>query len=140
MTTRQPQKAVDWVEKAKAFYAATGKEIALAEFTNPRGQFIQNAQYIFVLDLNGVMLAHGMNRFFVGKNFIDVKDSAGKKFIREIIDIAREKGAGWTEYNWSDPLARKSLPKTLYFEKVDDMIICCGTYRETPDASELELL
>ena len=70
MTTKQPQKAVDWVERAKAFYAATGKEIALAEFTNPRGQFIQNAQYIFVLDLNGLMLAHGMNRFFVGKNFV----------------------------------------------------------------------
>ena len=67
MTTKQPQKAVDWVERAKAFYASTGKEIALAEFTNPRGQFIQNAQYIFVLDLNGLMLAHGMNRLFVGR-------------------------------------------------------------------------
>jgi hypothetical protein len=140
MTTKQPQKAVDWVERAKAFYAATGKEIALAEFTNPRGQFNQNQQYIFVLDLNGLMLAHGMNQLFVGKNFIEVKDTAGKRFIREIIDMAREKGAGWTEYNWSDPIAKKSLPKTVHFEKVDDMIICCGTYKETPDPSELELL
>jgi len=63
------------------------------------------------------MLAHGMNQLFVGKNFIEVKDTAGKRFIREIIDIAREKGAGWTEYNWSDPRAKKSLPKTVYFEK-----------------------
>ena len=140
MTTTQPKKAVDWVERAKAFYAATGKEIALAEFTNQRGQFVQDELYIFVLDPNGLMLAHGMNQLFVGKNFMEVKDTEGKTFIREIIDTAMKKGAGWIEYNWSDPVVKKSLPKTLYFEKVNDMIICCGAYKETPDPSELELL
>ena len=140
MTTKQAPKAVDWVERAKAFYKATGKEIALAEFTNPRGQFVQNQQYIFVLDVDGTMLAHGMNHLFVGKNFIEVKDMEGKPFIREIVQGARQKGSGWTEYNWSDPVTKKPLPKNLYFEKIDDMIICCGTYRETPDPSELELL
>ena len=140
MTSKQPRKAEDWVERAKAFYTATGKEIALAEFTNPRGQFVQNQQYIFVLDLDGNMLAHGMNQLFVGKNFMEVKDTTGRKFVREIVNTAREKGAGWTDYDWSDPVTKKSKPKTLYFEKVDNMIICCGTYRETPDASELDLL
>jgi signal transduction histidine kinase len=140
MTSKQPSKAEDWVERAKAFYAATGKEIALAEFTNPRGQFVQNQQYIFVLDLEGNMLAHGMNQWYVGKNFIEVKDTTGKKFIREIVNTAKEKGAGWIDYDWSDPVTKKSKPKTLYFEKVDNMVICCGTYREIPDPSELELL
>ena len=140
MTSKQPKKAEDWVQRAKSFYTATGKDIALAEFTNPRGQFVQHQQYIFVLDLDGNMLAHGMNQLFVGKNFMEVKDTTGKKFIREIVNIVREKGAGWIEYNWADPVTKKSLPKTLYFEKVDNMIFCCGTYRETPDPSELELL
>jgi len=140
MSAREPKKAEDWVARAKAFYAATGKEIAMAEFTNPRGQFVQNQQYIFVVDLDANMLAHGMNQMFVGKNFMEVKDTTGKKFIREIVNIVSEKGAGWIEYNWSDPVTKKSLPKTLYFEKVDNMIFCCGTYRETPDPSELELL
>jgi hypothetical protein len=140
MTSRQPKKAEEWVERAKAFYEATGKDIALAEFTNPRGQFVQNHQYIFVMDLEANMLAHGMNQLFVGKNFMQVKDTAGKKFINEIVETAKEKGMGWTDYNWADPVTKKALPKTLYFEKVDDMIICCGTYRETPDPSELELL
>ena len=140
MTSHQPKKAEDWVARAKAFYNATGKEIAMAEFTNPRGQFVQNQQYIFVLDMEANMLAHGMNQLFVGKNFMEVKDITGKKFVKEIVNMAREKGAGWIEYNWSDPIAKKTLPKTLYFEKVDNMIICCGTYRETPDASELDLL
>jgi len=140
MVSKKPDTAVDWVERAKAFYAAVGKEIALAEFTNPRGQFVQDRQYIFVLDLNGFMLAHGMNQLFVGMNFIAVKDSNGKAFVQEIVNTAREKGVGWTEYDWSDPITKKSLPKTVYLERVDDMIICCGTYKETPDVSELELL
>ncbi len=140
MVAAKQEKAVDWVARAKAFYNATGKSIAMAEFTNPRGQFVQNQQYIFVLDLDGLMLAHGMNQLFVGKNFSNVKDSAGKAFIREIVDAAKEKGSGWTSYKWFDPVSKKELPKSLYFEKIDDVIICCGTYREVPDASELELL
>ena len=134
------KKAVDWVERAKAFYKATGKEISLAEFNNPRGQFVQSEHYIFVLGLNGEMLAHGMNYFFTGKNFSEVKDSKGKPFVREIIDTAKQKGSGWTEYVWYDPVMKKELPKNLYFEKFDDVIICCGTYKETPDLSDLELL
>ena len=134
------KKAVDWVERAKAFYGATGKPIAMAEFTNPRGQFVQNQQYIFVLDLQGQMLAHGMNELFVGKNFMEIKDSDGKAFIREVVNTAQEKGSGWTDYQWFDPVSKKELPKSLYFEKVDDIIICCGTYKEAPNPSELELL
>ncbi len=132
--------AVQWVERAKNFYSATGKQIAMAEFTNPRGQFVQKQKYIFVIDQAGQMLAHGMNEFFVGKNFIEVKDSSGKTFIREIVNTAKDKGSGWAEYQWFDPVTKKELPKRLYFEKVDDVIICCGTYKDTPDPTELELL
>jgi cytochrome c len=140
MTTRTGKRAVDTVARAKAFYNAVGKEIAMAEFNNPRGQFVQNQRYIFVLDLDGMMLAHGMNRLFAGKNFLGVKDSNGKTFIQEIINTARENGTGWTDYQWYDPVSKRELPKSLYFEKIDDIVICCGSYNDTPDPSELELL
>jgi len=138
MTTAK--KAVEWVERAKAFYTATGKPIAMAEFSNRRGQFNQNRQYIFVLDLDGIMLAHGMNHRFVGHNFIAVKDGNGKNFVREIVETAKQKGSGWTDYQWFDPVTKKELPKSLYFEKFEDVIICCGTYKDVPEPSELELL
>lgn len=140
MTAGHEKKAVDWVERAKSFYRATGKEIAIAEFTNPHGQFVQSQQYIFVLDLDGTMLAHGINHWFVGKNFLSVKDSNGKEFIRDIVEAARKEGAGWTHYKWYDPVTRKELPKSLYFEKIDDVVVCCGTYREVLDPSEIDLL
>jgi signal transduction histidine kinase len=71
---RTRRDAVDWVDRAMAFYNAGGKEIALAEFMNPKGQFVEDEMYLFVMDSKGVMLAHGANEKFVGKQFIDLKD------------------------------------------------------------------
>ena len=80
--TREQEKIMKWVEKAIDFYKASGKDIALAEFSHPRGQFVKDQRYVFVLDLNGIMLAHGINEKYVGKNFLELKDSDGKSFIK----------------------------------------------------------
>ena len=117
-----------WVDDAKAFYLISGKRIALAEFTNPCGMFSEGAFYIFVLNCHGIMLAHGVNERFVGEDFIEQKDFEGKPFIREIVDKAVENGSGWVEYKWYHPKTKQVLPKKVYFEKVDNLIICCGAY------------
>lgn len=64
-----------WVKKAAEFYQAHGKDQALAEFSNPKGQFVKGDLYIFVLDLNGKMLAHPKPEW-CGKDFLAVKDAA----------------------------------------------------------------
>jgi signal transduction histidine kinase len=121
---------MDWVDRAIEFYKASGKDIALAEYMNPKGQFVEDEMYVFVLDLNGIMLAHGVNEKFVGKDFTKLKDSDGKSFIQYIIDTANTQGSGWTEYKWFHPTTRTVWPKVVYFEKVDDIIICSGIYKE----------
>ena len=117
-----------WVDDAKTFYLISGKRIALAEFTNPGGMFSEGELYIFVLNCKGIMLAHGVNERFVGEDFIDIKDFEGKHFIKEIVDTAAEKSAGWVEYKWYHPKTKQILPKAVYFEKVDNVVICCGVY------------
>jgi hypothetical protein len=117
-----------WVDDAKTFYLRVGKRIALAEFTNPRGMFSEGQLYIFVLNFKGIMLAHGVNERFVGEDFIDIKDFGGKPFIKEIIDIALDKGSGCMEYKWYHPKTKQVFPKVVYFEKVDNLIICGGAY------------
>ena len=77
MLEKSQGKAKEWVAKAIAFYKASGKEIAVAEFTNSKGPYVQDEMYIFVLDNKGTMIAHGVNEKFIGKNFIDIKDVAG---------------------------------------------------------------
>jgi cytochrome c len=130
MSKRSSEDAKRWVDRAVDFYKASGKRIALAEYTNPNGQFVQDEMYIYALNPKGTMLAHGVNEKFVGEEFIDIKDYDGKSFIREIVDIANTKGSGWVEYKWYNPVTKEVLPKMVYFKKFDELIICSGIYKE----------
>jgi signal transduction histidine kinase len=131
MSNRPVEDAKRWVDKAVDFYKASGKRIALAEYTNPNGQFVQDEMYVYALNPRGTMLAHGVNEKFVGEEFIDIKDYDGKSFIREIVDTANTKGSGWVEYKWYNPVTKEILPKMVYYKKVDDLIICSGVYKES---------
>jgi len=124
------KEAKAFVQKAKDFYKKTGKAIAMAEFTNPKGPFVQGDMYVFVLNLKGTLLAHGVNEKYIGQDFIDVKDSDGRSFVREIVDVANAKGQGIADYKWYNPKTKEDLQKEVYFEKVDDVIICSGIYKE----------
>ncbi len=130
MTTRTTEDAKQMVERAVAFYKASGKRIALAEYTNPNGQFAQDEMYVYALNPRGTMLGHGVNEKFVGEEFIDIKDYDGKMFIKEIVDTANKEGSGWVTYKWYNQVTKEELPKTVYFRKVDDLIICSGVYQE----------
>ena len=124
-----PDDAMRLVREAITFYRLSGREIALEEFSNPQGRFVKGGQYVIALDPTGVMLAHGMNKKYVGKDFYRITDSDGKSFIRYIVDTANAEGSGWVEYKWFDPVAKTEQLKTVYFELTDDVIICSGIYR-----------
>ena len=125
--TKEDAKA--WVKKAVAYYKANGREKALAEFNNPKGQFVKGDLYIYVFDLNAKLLAH-RNVSWVGRDFTNVKDPDGKPFPLDIIKVAKEKGSGWIDYRWENPVSKKLEPKTVYFEKVDDVVIASGAYKK----------
>lgn len=127
---KSQQEAKEWVAKAVAFYKRVGKAIALSEFSNPKGAFVEGEKYIFVLSLKGTMLAHGVNEKYIGHDFIDVKDSDGRSFIREIVEATKTKGNGLVKYKWLNPVTKKDQIKHVEFEKVDDVIICGGVYGE----------
>lgn len=130
MYGRSQEEAKAWVQKALAFYKKAGKAIAMAEFTNPKGPFIEEDMYVFVLNLKGTMLAHGVNEKYIGQDFIEVKDSDGRSFIREIVEVGNTKGSGFVDYKWYNPVTKEDLVKHVYFEKVDDVLICSGVYKE----------
>ncbi|MGO9015839.1 MAG: cache domain-containing protein [Dissulfurispiraceae bacterium] len=121
--------AVALVKKAVAYYKANGMDKALDEFMKPGGQFVQGDLYIFVYDLKGTMLAHP-NRALVGQNLIDKPDSKGKMFRKDIIDIAKTAGSGWVDYVYTNPKTLEDEAKTTYFEKIEDLVICCGIYKK----------
>jgi signal transduction histidine kinase len=124
-----PAEAEAMVKKAVAYIKANGKDKAFAEFSNPKGKFIDRDLYIFVNDLNGVSLAHGFNPKMIGKSLIDMKDADGKPYVRERIEMIKAKGKGWQDYKFTNPLTKRIENKTTYNERVDDYIVSCGAYK-----------
>ena len=118
------------VKRAVAYVRYQGKEKAIAEITKPRGMFNMGEFYVFAYDLQGVMLAHPKNPELIGKNLIDVPDNEGKLFRKEIVEKAKTKGSGWVDYVYLNPETNEIEHKTTYIQKVGDIIICCGAYKE----------
>jgi len=97
---------------------------------DPKGQFVKGALYVFAYDLNGTMMANTAKPALVGQNVLDVPDADGKKFRREIIDIAQKNGSGWVDYKTLHPKTKAMEQKTTYFEKADDLVFACGIYKK----------
>ena len=125
----KPDDAQAWVKKGVDFYKAQGKDKALAAFNDPKGQFCKADLYIYVLDMNGKMLAHP-KADLVGQDFMVKKDADGKLFAADMVKIAKEKGSGWVDYKWENPQTKTVDPITVYFEKVDEVIIAAGAYKK----------
>ena len=120
------------VKKAVGFLKANGKEKAFIEFNNPKGQFADRDLYIFVYDLQGTNLSigNGNSAKMVGKNLMDMRDTDGKYIIKSFIETANTKGKGWVDYKWPNPVTKAIEQKSSYIEKVDDVIVGAGIYKQ----------
>ena len=117
------------VKKAITYYRSVGKDKALLEFSDSKGKFSDGELYISVYDLTGKCLAQGSNLKMVGKNWLELKDQDQKAFIKERIELAKTQIKGWQTYKWTNPTNKQIEPKSTYFEKADDVIFACGSYR-----------
>ncbi len=125
-----PAEAEAMVKKAVAELKANGKDKAFAEFTNPKGKYVDRDLYITVYDMTGKCLSHGANPKMIGKDLIELRDPDGKFFVKERIEIAKTKGGGWQDYKFNNPVTKKVEPKAMYFEKTGDVIVACGAYKK----------
>lgn len=130
MAASEMDLAKSTVEKAVAYAKANGKEKSLAEFNNPKGQFVKGDVYVFVWDMNATVIAHPMNPKIIGKNMLEVPDADGKLFRKEAVEVAKTRGSGWVDYKYKNPQTNKIENKTTYIKKEGDMIICCGAYKK----------
>ncbi len=73
-----------------------------------RGLRYQNNEYFFVLDLELNMLMHPLRPSLEGK-LADLRDSAGKHFVREMVTLARAQGQGFVELHLA-ALRRRHRP------------------------------
>lgn len=124
--------AVALVKKAITYLKENGREKAFAEFSNPKGQFIDRDMYIVAFSTNGdgVALAHGGNARLVGRSLLDLRDVEGKYMVKEFLRVANEKsGSGWVDYKWPHPVTKAIESKSTYIERAGDVAIACGVYK-----------
>lgn len=116
------------VAKAVAHIKKVGSEKAYADFTSSP-EWKDRDLYVFVNDLQGKALAHGMNAKLIGKNVLELRDPDGN-FPNKILDaMVREKGKGWgTEIKFMSPLTQKTERRKVYAEKLGDTLVAVGIF------------
>jgi cytochrome c len=123
--------AIALTEKSAAFLKAHGKDELTKRINAKDPDFVQGTLYVDLRDLHsGVVLAHPFNPAIVGKDLIDVPDASGKKYRREIIDLAQAKGKGWVDYQYKNPASGKIEPKTTYVLRVGELVLEAGIYKK----------
>ena len=118
------------VDKAIAYLKANGKENGFKEVSNNKGQFVKDDLYVYILDMSGTCLAHGVNPKLIGGDLTKLRDFDGRYFIQEIVKDAGTKGSGWSDYHWENPVTKTTDKKSAYFKKDGDLIYACGVYKK----------
>jgi len=127
--TEARDRAVELVKKGIRHLESAGEEAAFRDFEDRSAQFIQGDYYLWVCDLDGIVRCNGSNPKSRNQNFADLKDTNGKLFIRDVLRIAQERGKGWVDYYWRNPVSKQVEPKSTYFERAGGLVLLCGIYR-----------
>jgi len=123
--------AIAMAEKGAAFIKANGQDAFLKKIANKDPDYLQGSLYVDVRDIKtGIVLAHPVNPSIVGKDLTDIPDANGKKYRREIIELAAKKGHGWVDYQYKNPTTGKIEPKTTYILRVGDVVLEAGIYKK----------
>ena len=125
------QDAIAMTERGAAYMKAHGKEEMIKKISAKDPDFIQGSLYVDMRDLHsGIVLAHPVNPSIVGKDLTDIPDANGKRYRREIIELAQKKGKGWVDYQYKNPTTGKIEPKTTYILRVGDVVLEAGIYKK----------
>lgn len=105
---------------------------ALPLFYNPAGPFLNKDAYIFVLDLNGNVISLPPFPNLEGNSLLNVKDTQGKPFVRELLALVETSGSGWVDYMWPKPGQSASTRKSTFVSKAKMgdqwVLVGCGVY------------
>jgi methyl-accepting chemotaxis protein len=121
--------AVSLVRRGIEHIASRGPQAAFRDFENRSGAFAHGDHYLWVCDARGIVLCHAMRPKSRGENHAQLRDVNGKPFIADVLRIAGERGKGWVDYTWRNPVSKKDEAKSTYFERSGDHIVLCGVYR-----------
>jgi len=108
-----------------------GIEVSAKAIADKKGPFVWKDTYVFLMDMDGKMLAHPMKPALTQKDtLVQVKDTTGKPLFLEFIQVANSKGKGWVDYMWPKPGQDEPAAKSSYIYHVPgtQFIVGAGIY------------
>ncbi len=131
-----PQLCKDKAKAAAALLKAQG-DAALPLIKDPNGEFMfaDGKGYIWVHNLDGIMVMHPIKPSLDGKGLNEMRDVNGVYLFVSMNDLVEEKGEGWVPYSWPKPGEKNSSPKVSYVVLVQhgdkDYVAGSGMYDVT---------
>lgn len=99
-----------------------------------------NKDYFWINDLQPQMIMHPVKPGLNGNDLSGVKDPEGKPLFIEMVEVAKDKGAGYVEYQWPKPGHDKPVPKLSYVKLFEawGWIVGTGIYLDDVEAAVLK--
>jgi hypothetical protein len=119
--------AIAMAERGAAMVKAKGKEEVMKRISAKDPDFVQGSLYIDMRDVKtGIVLAHPYNPSIVGKDLTDVPDANGKKYRREIIELAAAKRQDRAE-DHLHPAGRRRGAGSRFVQEVNAPVATIGS-------------
>ncbi|MGL1864023.1 MAG: cache domain-containing protein [Pseudodesulfovibrio sp.] len=107
--------------------------LIIQDYIHPARFFNDESGYFFVLDMNGICIAHAIQRSLEGQNLTEIRDVKGVPLFKKMVEKVRN-GGGFVEYNWEKPGSDGIFEKLSYVEPIPgtDYFIGSGIYFPEP--------
>jgi signal transduction histidine kinase len=95
-----------------------GLDAGIAAINDKEGAFVWKDTYVFLMNMDGKMLAHPVSPALLEKDsLLAVKDANDKELFVEFVNVAAQ-GEGWVDYVWPKPGEDAPSPKSTYIYQV----------------------
>jgi hypothetical protein len=99
----------------------------LKKVSNPKGSFVWKDSYVFLIDLDGKMLAHPFQpELTKQEHVLLITDPTDKALFVHFVNLARKVGNGWVEYMWPKPGKTRPSQKLTYIYRVPNQDLFVG--------------
>ena len=135
-----PELIVQKVNEACELFKKEGAEAGLRALQGKGSKFVFSGTYIWVHDMDCVMVMHPIKYKMNGKSLVDYNDNNGKFFFVEMNNVVRDHGQGWVDYMWPKPGEKDVSQKVSFVKGVEvggkTYVLGCGVYGFSPEKIE----